>query len=245
MIDSRAGRVLDARRRAAWSTPASGAGSRARHRRLRPPADRHVAAAVPRARRCTTSRRGTRRSCDGAWGSAAAKLGEKLRQGADLEHWPAFRKLVRPHVRAAAARSAPGERGEPPRDDRRAFRRRPPRLPGRGRLLRGKRGAIARLAGGLLAVPQPAGHERAARHPASAGRAGASAIGRVAGRARGRSRPAGALAAAHETSRGSTTRSRRSSSTSATRQFALEQGDPADDGMGDPTLERAFEHGLT
>ena len=29
--------------------------------------------------------------CDGAWGGLAARLGEKLRQGADLEHWPAFR----------------------------------------------------------------------------------------------------------------------------------------------------------
>jgi hypothetical protein len=29
--------------------------------------------------------------CDGAWGGLAAKLGEKLRQGADLEHWSAFR----------------------------------------------------------------------------------------------------------------------------------------------------------
>ena len=29
--------------------------------------------------------------CDGAWGRPAAWLGEKLRQGADLEHWPAFR----------------------------------------------------------------------------------------------------------------------------------------------------------
>ena len=28
--------------------------------------------------------------CDGAWGRAAAVAGEKLRQGADLEHWPAF-----------------------------------------------------------------------------------------------------------------------------------------------------------
>jgi hypothetical protein len=30
--------------------------------------------------------------CDGAWGGLAAKLGEKLRQGADLEHWAAFRR---------------------------------------------------------------------------------------------------------------------------------------------------------
>jgi hypothetical protein len=29
--------------------------------------------------------------CDGAWGGLAAKVGEKIRQGADLEHWPAFR----------------------------------------------------------------------------------------------------------------------------------------------------------
>jgi hypothetical protein len=29
--------------------------------------------------------------CDGAWGGFAANLGEKLRQGLDLEHWPAFR----------------------------------------------------------------------------------------------------------------------------------------------------------
>lgn len=28
--------------------------------------------------------------CDGAWGSWAAGLGEKVRQGLDLEHWPAF-----------------------------------------------------------------------------------------------------------------------------------------------------------
>jgi hypothetical protein len=29
--------------------------------------------------------------CDGAWGGLAARVGEKIRQGADLEHWPAFR----------------------------------------------------------------------------------------------------------------------------------------------------------
>jgi hypothetical protein len=28
--------------------------------------------------------------CDGAWGRTAARLGEKLRQGLDLEHWSAF-----------------------------------------------------------------------------------------------------------------------------------------------------------
>jgi hypothetical protein len=29
--------------------------------------------------------------CDGAWGGLASRMGEKIRQGADLEHWPAFR----------------------------------------------------------------------------------------------------------------------------------------------------------
>jgi len=28
--------------------------------------------------------------CDGAWGGVAARVGEKLRQGVDLEHWAAF-----------------------------------------------------------------------------------------------------------------------------------------------------------
>jgi hypothetical protein len=52
--------------------------------------------------------------CDGAWGGFAAKLGEKLRQGADLEHWPAFRKsfnLMCELLREVAA----GRRGEPPK----------------------------------------------------------------------------------------------------------------------------------
>jgi hypothetical protein len=52
--------------------------------------------------------------CDGAWGGLAAKLGEKLRQGADLEHWAAFRKsfdLMCELLREVGA----GRRGEAPR----------------------------------------------------------------------------------------------------------------------------------
>jgi hypothetical protein len=30
--------------------------------------------------------------CDGAWGKLASRLGEKMRQGMDLEHWAAFRR---------------------------------------------------------------------------------------------------------------------------------------------------------
>ena len=52
--------------------------------------------------------------CDGAWGGPAAKLGEKLRQGADLEHWAAFRHsfdLMCGLLREVGS----GRRGEPPR----------------------------------------------------------------------------------------------------------------------------------
>ncbi len=53
------------------------------------------------------------RVCGGAWGSAAAKAGEKVRQAMDLEHWGAwgtsFAKLTELQRSIAA-----GERGEPP-----------------------------------------------------------------------------------------------------------------------------------
>jgi hypothetical protein len=52
--------------------------------------------------------------CDGAWGSVAAKLGEKLRQGADLEHWPAFRKSFNLMCELLQAVGS-GQSGEPPR----------------------------------------------------------------------------------------------------------------------------------
>jgi hypothetical protein len=51
--------------------------------------------------------------CAGAWGAPAAWLGEKLRQGLDLEHWAAFRAsfdLMADALRAVGS----GERGAPP-----------------------------------------------------------------------------------------------------------------------------------
>jgi hypothetical protein len=30
--------------------------------------------------------------CDGAWGGSAARLGERIRRGLDLDHWPAFQR---------------------------------------------------------------------------------------------------------------------------------------------------------
>ncbi len=38
----------------------------------------------------------------GAWGSAAARVGERIRRAVDLEHWPAFQALLRRPGRASA-----------------------------------------------------------------------------------------------------------------------------------------------
>ena len=51
--------------------------------------------------------------CAGAWGGFAARVGEKIRQGLDLEHWSAFRAsfdLLIDELRAVGS----GERGAPP-----------------------------------------------------------------------------------------------------------------------------------
>jgi hypothetical protein len=50
----------------------------------------------------------------GAWGRGASRAGEKLRQGADLEHWGAFQESFR-RVAEMAVQVAAGERGRPPR----------------------------------------------------------------------------------------------------------------------------------
>ncbi|MCW2967892.1 MAG: hypothetical protein JWM71_1664, partial [Solirubrobacteraceae bacterium] len=51
--------------------------------------------------------------CAGAWGSALARLGEKLRRAVDLEHWAAFNRSFREMCGLVAAVSA-GERGAAP-----------------------------------------------------------------------------------------------------------------------------------
>ena len=51
--------------------------------------------------------------CDGAWGGPMKEVGERIRQGLDLEHWAAFGESferVEGLLRAVAA----GERGDPP-----------------------------------------------------------------------------------------------------------------------------------
>jgi hypothetical protein len=56
------------------------------------------------------------RVCDGAWGRIAARLGERLRRGLDLEHWAAFgdslRALERLLERVASGATSP--QGRPP-----------------------------------------------------------------------------------------------------------------------------------
>ncbi|RFS86744.1 alkaline phosphatase family protein [Actinomadura spongiicola] len=49
----------------------------------------------------------------GAWGKAAARLGEKIRQAADLEHWAAFERSFR-DVAADVVAVGRGERGPAP-----------------------------------------------------------------------------------------------------------------------------------
>jgi hypothetical protein len=51
--------------------------------------------------------------CDGAWGPLGATLGEKLRQGLDLEHWAAFRRSFEGMCELLEEVGA-GHRGEPP-----------------------------------------------------------------------------------------------------------------------------------
>jgi hypothetical protein len=51
--------------------------------------------------------------CGGAWGGAAAKLGERVRQGLDLEHWAGFEDSF-DRLAAIVEAVAAGRRREPP-----------------------------------------------------------------------------------------------------------------------------------
>ena len=98
---------------------------------------------------------------DGAWGRVGQEGGGEAAPGRSTSSTGRRSSdSFRAHVRPAAARSAPGQRGEPPSTIVRALGRRPPRLPRRGRLTGPGPGVqLAGLAGGLLAVPQPARHK--------------------------------------------------------------------------------------
>ncbi|HEY2603136.1 MAG TPA: alkaline phosphatase D family protein [Thermoleophilaceae bacterium] len=51
--------------------------------------------------------------CGGAWGEPAARFGEKLRQGLDLEHWAAFERSFE-HLERLVKAVGSGEPGTPP-----------------------------------------------------------------------------------------------------------------------------------
>jgi hypothetical protein len=51
--------------------------------------------------------------CDGAWGGLAARVGERIRQGLDLEHWAAFQGCFR-RLAVLLEDVAAGRRGPPP-----------------------------------------------------------------------------------------------------------------------------------
>jgi hypothetical protein len=53
------------------------------------------------------------RVCDGAWGGALARLGERVRQGVDLEHWAAFEASFE-QLERLLREIGSGERGDPP-----------------------------------------------------------------------------------------------------------------------------------
>ena len=159
MMDSRAGRVLDARRALDGRRRGVGLHRGVDARRLRPPAARAPRCPSSSGAGCTTSRPGTRRSATAPGARWPRGAAERLRQGLDLEHWAAFGDSLRALERPARARSPRGRHGE---------RRRgasccspatsttptsPTRAPADGQPAL----AGARLPGRLLAAAQPAG----------------------------------------------------------------------------------------
>ena len=163
VMDSRAGRVLDAGRALDGRRRGVGLHRGVDARRLRPPAARHLAAGLPRARDALPGgleRGGQRRRLGQRWPRARPSA---CARALDLEHWAAFGDSLRALERLLGD-IASGRHGERPGQRRRCSRgdvhhayiadARPadgqPRVAG------------ARLPGGLLAAAQPAGLQRAA-----------------------------------------------------------------------------------
>ncbi len=166
VIDSRAGRMLEEGRRSMLDPDEWDWVHRARHGRLRPPARGHIAALAARARHALP--RGLER------GGGGRRLGRRGR-GGGREPAPGggHGALGRvPGVVRPAGRAVQGGRGGRARRaagvDRDPLRRRPPRLPVRGRLPARHGDEVERLAGGLLALPQSAREEASARASGSA-----------------------------------------------------------------------------
>ena len=147
-----AGRALDGR------PGGVGLDHRARHGRLRPPADRDLAAAPARARAARprgVERGGLRRRL----GHGAPRgSGRRSARRVDLEHWAAFGSC-RAHPPAGRGVGGTAARPARPRSSRSRATSTTPTSPRWASA--GHRDALARLPGDVLAVPQPARRPRA------------------------------------------------------------------------------------
>ena len=184
---ARGGTAVDLRRRGARLGLGAGRG------RLRPPADRDLRP-VPALARPPPSRgveRGRVRRRLGR--RRRPELAEKLRRAEDFDHWASFGRSFR-RLSAPAARGRVVEAARAAGIDRRPLRRRPPRLPGGGRLPARQRSPKPRLPGRLLAVPESARRARAPRDPASVSTREPAIVDARAGARRRRARPRDRLA---------------------------------------------------
>ena len=183
--------------------------------------------------------------CDGAWGPVAAVLGEKMRQALDLEHWAAFGESLERMMGIVKAVGT-GERGEPPAtivalsgDVHHAYLAEVGFPPGTG-----MRSTAWQATCSPFRNPLDNKERTVMRFMASD--VGVAADARAGGSRRG-SRRRACAGATPTTSRGSTTRWRRSSSTAGTRAWCSRRpsGARARTRADDLRLERVFERDIS
>ncbi len=187
VLDSRCGRVLEEGKRSMLDDGEWEWLERAPRGRLRPPADRHLRSVPARARACTTSSAGARRSPAGPGDRAPRSTARSC--AARSTSTTGRRSAIRSSAsRVCCEGRASGEFGARAGLDHGALGRRPSRLSGGGRLPALGQGRVARLAGGLLAVSQRARRPRAQgdrlRQRARPARRSAATLARLAGVAR-------------------------------------------------------------
>jgi PhoD-like phosphatase len=112
MLDSRAGRVLDPGRRTMvdsdeWRWISEQAAGGVEHLVLGTSLPLLIGPALHHLEAWNEA------VCDGAWGSLAARVGEKVRRALDLEHWPAFDRSFRAFCELLGEVAA-GRRGDAP-----------------------------------------------------------------------------------------------------------------------------------
>ena len=240
MVDSRAGR--DPRARAAHDGRRRGVGldrASTRPATSRPPADRDLAAVADGARACTTSRPGTRR-CARARGAGRRRAGpRRCARALDLEHWAAFSDSFDRDARLLGEVGA-GRRRRGAGDDRRAVGRRPPRLPGRGRLPAG-RGVQSNVYQAVCSPFRNPLDTRERRGDQAIGVASRRPRSRAAGAGRRRAGPPACAGSSTHEAPCSTTRSPRCARAAGrARSCAIEAARPSDDGRRASARDAAF-----